>query len=166
MKTLYFVRHAKSDWSFPGLSDHDRPLNERGRRDAPKMASKLSALLPQPKLLVSSTALRAYTTATYFANAMNIKLDAIIKKKELYEASEKQIFRVIQQLPEDIDVVMLFGHNPTLTDLANIFASDYIPNIPTCGVFWVQSETKYWSLLDESNSKLCGYLFPKMYSNG
>ena len=92
MKTLYFVRHAKSDWSFPGLSEHDRPLNERGRRDAPKMASKLSALLPQPKLLVSSTALRAYTTATYFANAMNIKLDAIIKKKNYMKQVRNKSF--------------------------------------------------------------------------
>lgn len=161
MKTLYLVRHAKSGWDNPGLRDFDRPLNERGLHDAPKMARLLAELGVQPDLLVSSPAKRALTTATFFAEALGKTGAEVVQKPDIYEAYTTDILRIISELPESANTVMLFGHNPTFTDVANRFTEDFIENLPTCGVVKVVSSSDEWRRFYEGNAKVAACFFPK-----
>lgn len=162
MLTLYLIRHAKSSWGNPGLRDHERPLNERGLNDAPKMAQLLAEQGVVPDLLVSSPAKRALSTAVFFANAFNIEPGAIVREAEIYEAFPKDILRIISGLPDSAKTVMIFGHNPTFTEVVNHFIEDdFIENMPTCGVAKITSSADSWRALYEGNSSVAACYFPK-----
>lgn len=161
MKTLYLIRHAKSDWSHAGLRDIDRPLNSRGIKTAPKMASLLRGLGISPDLLVSSPANRARTTAQYFATEFGIPYDKIDIQTEIYEADTRDIMHVIHNLPDTANVVFLYGHNPTFTFFANNFADKMIDNIPTCGIVKIEATIDKWQLFDRSSAKVRDHWFPK-----
>ncbi len=161
MRTLYLVRHAKSSWEQPGLRDFDRALNERGMHDAPRMAQLLAKQGVKPDLLVSSPAKRALTTAIFFAEAFGLGADDVRREPNIYEAYPEQIQRIISQLPDDARTVMIFGHNPTFTDVANQFTEDFIDNLPTCGVVKVNSSAETWDSFYEANSKVSACYFPK-----
>lgn len=163
MLTLYLVRHAKSSWSHPGLRDHDRPLNDRGLRDAPRMAQLLVEHQgARPDLLVSSTAKRALSTAVYFAEAFGIDTEDIQREPRIYEAYPEDIVRLLSEMPESAKTVMLFGHNPTFTIFANMFAGDdLIENVPTCGIVKIVSSAPDWKSFYEGNASLTACFFPK-----
>ncbi|MCB0703703.1 MAG: histidine phosphatase family protein [Saprospiraceae bacterium] len=163
MKTIYLIRHAKSDWNNPSIRDIDRPLNSRGQRDAPFMAKMLAGRGAAPDKLVSSPANRALTTASYFAAELGIPLDQILENKTIYEASPTSLLREISHLDEQWNCVLLFGHNPTFTDVANRFSNQYIPNMPTCGVCKIESSATQWAEMDPINSQLTEFHFPKQY---
>lgn len=163
MKTLYLVRHAKSSWSDASLDDFDRPLNKRGERDAPFMASLMKGKGVVPDRIISSTANRAITTAKHFAKALGIDKSEIEKKKKIYEAYPEEIHEVVTSIGDDLNTVFLFGHNPGFTSYANRYASEYIPNMPTCSVVCLSSTADSWSSLDPSNTKVTGFHFPKEY---
>ena len=163
MKTCYLIRHAKSSWDNPLLRDFDRPLNKRGFRDADFMPSLLKGRGVSPDQIVSSPANRAYTTATYFAKALGIPEEDIVKNKAIYEAYSEEILDVILQLDDSLDIVLLFGHNPGLTSLANKFATEYIPNVPTCGIVCLQSTADSWQSITPDNTKVASFQFPKQY---
>ena len=163
MKTVYFVRHAKSSWDNPTLRDIDRPLSKRGLRDAPFMANLIKGKGLKPGLLLSSPAVRAYSTAKFFADALDIPASRIEQVKKIYEAYPDDILEIIQELPDDYDTAFLFGHNPTLTSVANMFTDDYIANIPTCAVFRVDSEVENWMDFREGKGKLTELHFPKQF---
>lgn len=161
MKTLFLVRHAKSSWSTPGMRDFDRPLNERGMNDAPKMASFLQKSGMTPDLLVSSPAKRALTTARFFAAVFRINESDIVLNPDIYEAEPTDVLRIISELPETSSTAMIFGHNPTFTDIANRFSEDIIENVPTCGVVCIKSRAEKWNELFEGNSRIAASWFPK-----
>ncbi len=162
MRTLYLIRHAKSSWGNPGLRDHDRPLNERGLHDAPKMAQLLVEQGVQPDLLVSSPAKRAFTTALFFAEAFKLEAEKVLREPNIYEAFPQDILRIISELPESSQTVLLFGHNPTFTEVANHFIeNDFIENVPTCGVVKITSTAASWREFYEGNSKVAACYFPK-----
>lgn len=161
MKTLYLVRHAKSSWDHPGLRDFDRPLNERGQNDAPRMAQMLVKEGVNPDLLVASPAKRALTTAIFFAEAFHMEADGVQREPAIYEAFPQEILRIISDLPDSSHTVMLFGHNPTFTEVANRFTEDFIDNVPTCGVVKIASSAESWRALYEGNSKVTACYFPK-----
>lgn len=161
MRTLFLIRHAKSSWDNPGLRDFSRPLNERGLHDAPRMAQRLVQLGIQPELLVSSPAKRALSTALFFANAFGIEGEAIIQEQNIYEANPVDILKIISRLPDTAHVIMLFGHNPTFTDVANRFTDDFIDNIPTCGIVQIESDADSWKTFYEGNATVKACFFPK-----
>jgi phosphohistidine phosphatase len=162
MRTLYLVRHAKSSWGNPGLRDHDRPLNDRGLHDAPRMARLLAEQGVKPDLLVSSPAKRALTTALFFAEAFGISDDDVLRKPDIYEAFPQEILRIISELPDTAKTVLIFGHNPTFTDVANRFSEDdFIENVPTCGVVKIASSAPAWKEFYEGNAKVAACYFPK-----
>ena len=163
MRTLLLIRHAKSSWGNPGLRDFDRPLNERGLHDAPKMAKFLSNQGLKPELIVSSPAKRALTTALFFAEAFNINPAEVQREPQIYEALPQEILKIISALPSELKSVALFGHNPTFTEVANQFASEsnFIENVPTCGVVMINSSADRWSALYEGNTKITACYFPK-----
>jgi phosphohistidine phosphatase len=161
MRTLYLVRHAKSSWDSPGLRDFDRPLNERGLNDAPKMAKTLLKMGLKPDLIVSSPAKRALTTAQFFAKTFELADAAFVQEPRIYEAFSTDILQIISKLPNEAKVVMLFGHNPTFTDVANRFTDDFIDNVPTCGIVRIESKADTWDALYEGNGRVTACFFPK-----
>lgn len=156
MKTLYLVRHAKSSWKFEELADHDRPLNGRGRKAAPKMAKALKKKDAKPDLIVSSPAVRAITTATLFAKELDYDQDNILVIDGIYGASREELLQIIRNVSDEVDSLMLFGHNNTITDLANFLSPKSVANIPTAGVMAVEFDAETWKI---SGPERCRFLF-------
>ena len=163
MKTLLIVRHAKSSWSDPFLGDHDRPLNERGLRDAPFMGDVLAQRGPRPDLLVSSSAVRALHTARFFAQALGHGPEQIAVMPSLYHAEIEDILELLRTFDDAAATVALFAHNPTLTALANSFEGPFLENLPTCGIVAVGFDVAHWTEAAPSNGKVLFYEFPKNY---
>ncbi len=160
-KRLTLLRHAKSDWSEPGLSDFDRPLNKRGRNDAPRMGELLVKQCICPQLIISSDAKRARTTAELVAQKLGYKLDRIVHNHALYLAPPSTLLEVLLRNAADHDHVMVVAHNPGMTDLANRLSNARIDNLPTCGVFMVESGQDNWEQLAEGNNTFAGFFSPK-----
>lgn len=163
MKTIYFVRHAKSSWDNPMLRDIERPLGGRGLKDAPFMARMLKDKGVQPDLLLSSPATRAYSTALFFADAFAVEHASVQLEPRIYEAYPEDIMVIISKLPDVLDTVLLFGHNPTFTTLANRFSPTYIDNVPTCGIFKVEASVDSWNDFHAPDTKLTAFYFPKQF---
>ena len=144
MKTLFLVRHAKSSRDDPALPDKDRPLNDRGKRDAPKMGKRLAKLEVTPDLILSSPAKRALKTAKIIARKLDYTLADIVVDERLYATGADDLLRVIRNLGTKPKTVMLFGHNPELTELANRL-SNKITQLPTCAVAEFAFDAKSWS---------------------
>jgi len=151
MKTLYLVRHAKSSWEFD-VDDHKRPLNERGLRDAPRVAKFAASSLDKPDLLMSSDALRAKTTALFFAKAFNISEKELVLDHKLYDFNGDKLLQVIRTCPDTVDCLMLFGHNNAMTTVVNVFGSNYMDNVPTCGCIAIRFDTKHWKDIAEGTT--------------
>ena len=160
MPLLTLIRHAKSSWDHPELSDFERPLNERGRRDAPRMAARLARDLPAPDLLLSSPATRALTTARSFAEALEVEFARIRIESRIYEASRKTLLELATTLPDTAGHVLVFGHNPGLSELAHTLADCPFDEMPTCAIVHLRIEGKYWKSL-AGKGKLLAYLYPK-----
>ena len=144
MKTLFLVRHAKSSRDDPSLPDRGRPLDDRGKQDAPMMGKRLARRDVKPDLLVSSPALRALTTAQLIAGELGYQRKNIVVDDRLYASSPDDLLAVIRALDKKLDRVMLFGHNPEFTDLAHRLSSEII-DMPTCAVAEFSFDTKAWS---------------------
>ncbi len=146
MKDLILVRHAKSSWKDATLDDRERPLNKRGERDAPEMGARLARCKNRPDLIVSSPAVRALETARVIAGKLDYPRGSIVVKESLYGAGVADLLGVIRSVDESVARLMLFGHNPGLTDLANHLGPRPVPNLPTCGVLHLRFETDTWSV--------------------
>jgi phosphohistidine phosphatase len=161
MKYLTLIRHAKSSWKEKGQDDFDRPLNERGQRDAPMMGRRLAQARVAPDLIVSSPALRAMTTARIIADAMGYPTSGIVLNKQIYEAELKDLFKVINGFDDHVQHVMLFGHNPGLTELAIYLTVAPIDNLPTCGVMRIALAVESWADVQQGSGKLIEFDYPK-----
>jgi phosphohistidine phosphatase len=161
MKTLILVRHAKSSWDEAGLSDSERPLNERGKLDAPEMAKRLRKKGLPVDRFVSSPAERAFRTARYFAKEFDVKKGGIQVERVLYGALTSQFEQVIASFRDEDNTVVLFSHNPGITDYANTLTNVRTDNIPTCGVFAVQAEVDSWKDFAKAEKKFLFFDYPK-----
>jgi phosphohistidine phosphatase len=161
MRVLTIVRHAKSSWDYSELSDFERPLNDRGRRDAPAMAQRLARLPPRPDRLLSSPAVRALTTATLFAEALGFRFEDIAVNARIYDASLGTLLKVVAGLDDDDRHVVLFGHNPGVSELAHALGPCDFDELPTCGVARFEFATKSWHDVDAGQGRLVHYIFPK-----
>ena len=161
MKTLTIVRHAKSSWKNTSLSDRDRPLSRRGENDAPEMARRIAAAGIRPSLIVSSPAKRAWTTAKIIARELGYPLEFLQREDDLYLASVNTLLDVLVAQDERFNNIMLFGHNPGLTDFANYLVPGLTNNLPTCGVVSVSFERDDWSLYERPEITLDLYDYPK-----
>lgn len=162
MKHLLIVRHAKSSWDNISQKDFDRPLNERGHHDAPMMAERLLNKKVAIDAFISSTANRALTTCTYFANAYNIKEKQIIKLPELYHAAPAIFFNVIAEANNSFNNIAVFSHNPGITSFVNMLTSASIDNMPTCGVFAVKANIKQWKDFKNAEKEFWFFDYPKL----
>ncbi len=162
MKSLLFVRHAKSSWQSPGTQDFDRPLNERGHRDAPVMAKRLLDKDVSIDLFVSSPALRAITTARYFHDAFKAKKSQLIEVPELYHVSVATFYKVIEKLDDAINTAALFSHNPGITYTVNSFAVAKVDDMPTCGVFGIYVDIDSWKDFEKAAKTFWLFDYPKL----
>ncbi len=161
MKTLYLVRHAKSSWNNASMSDHARPLNDRGERDAPEMGNRLRKRAPQPPIIISSSAVRAETTATILAEAIDYPLSELKIDERLYGAEADDVIAIIRELDDVIDCAMLVGHNPTFTDLINSLSESQMDEVPTCSMAILRFSTDTWSKIGETPGELLDFDYPK-----
>jgi len=161
MKTLIAVRHAKSSWDEPWLSDHDRPLNKRGERNAPEMGWRLADRKIFPEILVSSTAVRALETARLMAKEISFSPEKIIQERKLFHSAPREIIAVVRHLPANFHSAMIFLHNPGITDFVNRICDISLDNIPTAGMAAIQFEAWRWDEVDFGNGKLLFYDYPK-----
>lgn len=161
-RRLTLVRHAKSDWSLPGQADWDRVLNRRGQQDAPEMARRLRARKLQPDLILSSPAVRALATASIMARELKVPAEHIAPDERLYLADPAQILEVIRELGGSAGHLMVFGHNPGITECANrLSTGDTIDNLPTCGVFTARYAVDDWSRLDWGSGVEAEFDYPR-----
>lgn len=161
MKTLILIRHAKSSWNEIGLSDFDRPLNERGKKDAPEMARRLKQKKSEIDLFISSPARRARRTAKYFAEEFGVKKETVKLEEQLYLASPSAFTKIISELNDRYQTVALFSHNPGITEFASSLTNVRIDEMPTCSVFAVQAQTEKWEDFITAEKKFLFFDYPK-----
>jgi phosphohistidine phosphatase len=162
MKHLILLRHAKSSWTDSSLDDADRPLAERGKRDAPRMAERLKTRGAQPTLLLTSHARRALRTAEIVGRALGLGSGQMRTVRELYLASPDAIRGVLAAQDDAHDCVLLVGHNPGLTDLVNELLPELaLDNLPTAGVVAVELDASAWSVAARMRGRLEYLDYPK-----
>lgn len=161
MKTLYLIRHAKSDLGKAELKDIDRPLNARGYADAYKMSSILKAQKIVPDLLITSPAIRAISTALIFCRNLQLDASRIIINPDLYDSSVKEYKNCISKIDTKFKQVLLFGHNPTITDCAKKLLGSFPQEMPTCGIAGIRSEEGEWNNFMVKKCELLFFDFPK-----
>jgi len=161
MKTLLLVRHAKSSWGDFSLPDFERPLNERGKHDAPMMAKRILNKGIALDLLVSSPAKRAKKTAQAFAEVLGIDKDSIRYEEDLYMAGVEQFFSVISRLDDSFNHIAIFSHNPGITSFANVLQVANIDEMPTCSILAIKIKTKSWSDFRKAGKELWFFDYPK-----
>ena len=160
-KYLYLIRHAKSSWKNPSLRDFDRPLNKRGKRDAPEMGRRLAKRDVIADLMLTSPAKRALTTCREIAREIGYPLEAIEEDEDIYHAGSSTLLKVVQDIDNTWRTVLLFGHNPGFTDFANALNSTYIDNVPTCGVVLCKFNTDRWEDVDFGKGEQVFFDYPK-----
>jgi phosphohistidine phosphatase len=160
MKSLLLVRHAKSSWDFD-VEDFDRPLNDRGKKNAPEMAKRLVKKDIKIDAFISSPAERALSTATHFVEEYDKKPKNIIEVPSLYHASTESFYSVIEELDNDFKTVALFSHNPGITDFANELTKTRIEDMPTCAIFAIKADIKKWSDFREGQKEFWFFDYPK-----
>lgn len=161
MKRLLLVRHAKSSWNHPGLSDFDRPLNAWGERDAPMMAGRLLQRGMRPERVVASPAKRAKQTAQLLSEGVGVPGECILDDERIYEASPATLLQVIGGFDDAWDFVMLVGHNPAMTSLANALANGVTDNLPTCGMVDISLNLEHWHDIASGCGTCRLYDYPK-----
>ena len=163
MKTLYLVRHAKSSWKYSQLDDFERPLNGRGRKNAPFMGSLLKKKKVKPDLMISSPANRAAMTARMIADQIRYPLEKIQYRECIYESDAHALIRMIKHTDDSADQMMIIGHNPALTELANDISNSPVNNIPTCGVFCLILNISSWAKVHNRCGNPAFFEFPKKH---
>jgi len=161
MKTLTLVRHAKSSWKDTRLSDRERPLNKRGKRDAPVMGKRMIEHGIRPSLIISSPAKRAWSTAKLIAAEISYPIEFLQREESLYLASLDQTLGVIVAQDNSFNSLMVVGHNPGMTDFANFLSQGLTNNLPTAGVVSVQIDQDDWNLYERPRTDLLVYDYPK-----
>ena len=162
MKQLLLIRHAKSSWNDPSQNDVDRPLNKRGKKDAPKMAERLLDKKIKIDAFLSSPAERALDTCIYFAKAYDVKKKEIIQIPELYNAQVENFYKVVSEVDNSFDAIALFSHNPGITEFVNELTDVHIDDMPTCSIFAVKADIKKWEEFTEGEKLFWFFDYPNL----
>ncbi len=160
MKKIILIRHAKSAWDNPWLNDHDRPLAERGIHDAPMMAKRLKKRKIQPKIILSSTAVRAAETAKIIARELEFPESEITFEENLYHASPNKILKYIHLQKDSKDTLIVVGHNPGFNELI-AYLGGKLDNLPTSGQIGFIVKSDHWSDLGPKTAEVWFVDFPK-----
>jgi phosphohistidine phosphatase len=161
-KSLFIIRHAKSSWDDLSQKDFDRPLNDRGKKDAPAMAKRIHKEKDvELDAIISSPAKRALTTAKFFAEEFGIKKKNVIEWPELYEASINKFYDAVANLDDNYMSVALFSHNPGITAFVNELTNTHVDDMPTCAVFAVHIKTNRWKDFETAVKEFWFFDYPK-----
>lgn len=162
-RTVVLLRHAKSSWAYDYLNDIERPLNKRGVHDADLIGDKLKGRGFMPDVIVSSPSVRTYNTITIIANRIGYSMEKIVFDPTLYAAPSSNYLEVIRGLDEDVKTVVLVGHNPAMTDLANKLSDQEFENVPTTGTVSITFKGKSWQEVPQSVGTVDFFEYPKLY---
>lgn len=166
MKHLTLIRHAKSSWGDASLPDFERPLGERGLKDAPRVGAYLQARqFPPPDRIVSSPALRAITTARIMAEALGSDRESIVLDERIYEASLGSLYSIIREFEDAAAHLILVGHNPGFERLAYALDPSFEGDgekYPTCGVAHMELEIEHWAEVSGGCTSKSEFIYPKM----
>lgn len=160
MKTLYLIRHAKSDWANITLADIDRPLNTRGYTDAHTMSELAKSKKMVPDEIITSPAIRAITTALIFARNCNFNASRIRIEPLLYHSNTQNYLDIISETNSKTEVLFLFAHNPVISDCANSLLKTKMDEMPTCGIVGITSNCDDWETFVNADCKLILFDFP------
>lgn len=161
MKTLLLIRHAKSSWKEPALTDLQRPLKKRGIRNATEMGQRLARLDQRVQRIFTSPAQRAMQTIELITEAGDFGRDMLEVAPDLYSFDYDDVMVYLRKLDDQWQSVAVVGHNPAITDLVNFLALDHIANIPTCGIAQLELDIASWGEMKAGCGKLLHYDFPK-----
>ena len=161
MKQLILIRHAKSSWDDASLSDFERPLNERGKKDAPAMAKKLRDKKIEIDAMVSSPAKRARQTAKHFTKAFDLKKKNVALEPKLYEADDENFYEVVENFKNKWNSVAIVSHNPGITSFAHSLTESRIDDMPTCGIFAVKISADEWKDFRQAKKEFWFFDYPK-----
>jgi phosphohistidine phosphatase len=162
MKTVYILRHAKSSWDFPHLSDDERPLLEKGKKRTRLINEFFIENNIKPGLIISSHAVRAYDTAKIVARAIGYPKEDIRVSKMIYHADDDNLIDQFFDIPEQINSAMLVGHNPTLTNFVNRYLDKMIEWLPTSGLVSITFHTDKWEKLSTAKYQSDFLVTPSM----
>jgi phosphohistidine phosphatase len=162
-KSLHIVRHGKSSWDFEDISDIDRPLSPRGINNAYLMARKLSERKVVPDLFLTSPANRALYTSIIFARILKFPYDRIIIEDSIYMGYTEELIGLIRSQKESSSHILIFGHNPAFTSLANHLMDHYLDNIPTSGVVSLSYKIDSWEEIGKTKPEKDFFDYPKRY---
>ena len=165
MLQLTLIRHAKSSWDNPALSDFDRPLNKRGMKNAPLMGKIISKRGLVFDRIVASPALRAITTAHLIAGKQGFPEQDIQQRDELYDASVDELLDCVHSLDNQYASIALVAHNPGLTSLCNYLSGESIANLPTCAVAVIEFDLDDWRAVYQDTGRLVIYEYPRKYTD-
>ncbi|TAF74458.1 MAG: histidine phosphatase family protein [Bacteroidetes bacterium] len=160
-KQLVLVRHAKSDRSIAGQKDFDRSLSAKGHLDAPRMGNLLAEKNITFDAIVSSPAERAKLTAQYFCEQLKVDFDKIIYNENIYEASTRVLMNEICAFDDKFNNIIVFGHNPGMSYLAEYLTKELIGDIPTCAILTIDLQVETWAETSQGLGKLVSFDFPK-----
>jgi len=160
-KTLVVIRHAKSSWANPLQSDFERPLNERGKKEAPEMGEKLKSLNIIPDLIVASSAKRTRQTAKKIAKEVGYDAEHIKWEEKLYHCIPSVLEETVSETDDKVKTIFIVGHNPGITEFVNQLSPDFgIGNMPTCGVVAAHVDTKEWNNFAMAKRKVFLFEYP------
>jgi len=163
MKTVLLIRHAKSSWDDFTIDDFDRPLNDRGKRDAPEMAKRLLKRKQEIDAFISSPAKRAKKTALLFAEEFKFDKEKVKFHDYLYHPSSENLMRAIESAPDKADNIAIFSHNPGITAFANELTDIRVDDMPTCAIFALSADTKHWKDFHNAARKFLYFDYPKAF---
>lgn len=163
MKTIYLIRHAKSSLGEIGMSDFDRPLNKRGKKDLPFMANRLKDFGIKPDLILSSTAKRAKITTKVVAETIGYDEENVLYKEALYDSSYTNYRYLLDSLDDTINSIFIIAHNPTLTDVGEKLSGAILTNIPTCSIVAIEFDVESFKDITEESGKILFFDYPKKH---
>ncbi|GET29576.1 histidine phosphatase family protein [Prolixibacter sp. SD074] len=164
MKLVVLVRHGKAEHTNDPKPDYRRNLTTRGEADATRIAEEIKPMLPQPLHLISSPANRAKQTATFFASVLDYPEDAIQEEEDLYDGlTTTEFLEMLAKTPEESDCILVFGHNPAQTILADRMLNHFDRILPTSGAVAIRFGVQSWAEIEPRSGELAFYKYPKMF---
>lgn len=162
MRSVLFIRHAKSSWDNASVRDFDRPLNERGKKDAPEMARRLLDREVPIDSFISSPAKRAIRTAGVFAEAYGLSLGSVLENPILYLPSPDVFYDVIEETSNEFHHLAVCSHNPAITYIVNQLTDKIrVDNVPTCGIFAIKTNVSNWQDFRKGQNEFWFFDYPK-----
>lgn len=162
MKTIYLIRHAKSDWNNQELTDFERPLNTRGVNDTEKIGKELNKLGFNPEKIIASPSKRTTTTIQFLCEHISFNFKHVEFNSKLYHPSNENFINIIEDLPDEIENIAMVSHNYGISEFADYLTENFMEAMPTCAVVCIELEINSWKEIVRGLGTTKWYIYPKM----